>query len=151
MSILVLVNNAGVAFLESQCDPSSWGNEWARVLDTNVTSIRLLTHHFMPLLAQSSDARVINVSSARGSFIRVSSGNNPPTASLPYSVSKAALNMLTLEMGKANPSIAFHDVSPGHCKTAFNGFKGKKDPVDGGRVVAELALCEGGRYDSGFW
>lgn len=67
--------------------------------------------------------------------------------------------MLTLEMGKAEPGVKFYAVSPGHCRTAFNGFRGKKEPLEGGRCAAELALAgktdgdgEGvGEYESGFW
>ena len=40
---------------------------------------------------------------------------------------------------------------PGHCKTAFNGFRGTKDPLDGARVVLELALSERDEFKSGFW
>lgn len=42
-------------------------------------------------------------------------------------------------------------VSPGHCRTGFNGFRGRKDPVEGARVVVELALAERGIYGGGFW
>lgn len=37
---------------------------------------------------------------------------------------------------------SFHAAMPGHCKTAFNGFTGTKDPLDGVKVVAEQALVE---------
>lgn len=39
---------------------------------------------------------------------------------------------------------------PGHCKTAFNGLAGTKDPLDGVRVVAEQALVEKEKYENGF-
>lgn len=41
--------------------------------------------------------------------------------------------------------------NPGHCKTALNGYRGAKDPLDGAAVVAELALAEKGHYAPGFW
>lgn len=59
--------------------------------------------------------------------------------------------MLTLELGKAVPGVEFYAVSPGHCKTAFNGFRGTKEPVEGGRCAAELAVADEGAYDGGFW
>ncbi|KAF2239286.1 hypothetical protein EV356DRAFT_502300 [Viridothelium virens] len=40
---------------------------------------------------------------------------------------------------------------PGHCKTAFNGYRGPKDPLDGARVVQHLALAAEGRFDFGFY
>lgn len=59
--------------------------------------------------------------------------------------------MLTLEMGKAEPGVVFYAVSPGHVRTAFNGFRGRKEPVEGGRCAAELAVAEEGTYETGFW
>lgn len=68
-----------------------------------------------------------------------------------YSVSKTALNALTVEYAKAEPDARFYAASPGHCKTAFNGFRGKRDPLDGAKVVVQLALAGKGKYANGFW
>ena len=68
-----------------------------------------------------------------------------------YSVSKTALNALTVGYAKAEPTVAFYAASSGHCKTAFNGFRGTKDPLDGATVIVELALAEQGKYENGFW
>lgn len=70
---------------------------------------------------------------------------------MPYSVSKTALNVLTIEMAKSYPDVDFYAANPGHCKTALNGYRGAKDPLDGAAVVVELALAEKGRYALGFW
>ena len=66
-------------------------------------------------------------------------------------MSKTALNALTVEYAKVEPSVRFYAASPGHCKTAFNGYRGTKDPLDGARVVVELATAERGKYGNGFW
>ena len=122
-----------------------------QIFDTNVTSVGLLTSLCMPLLRNSTEARVINISSGRASVHNITSGNLPPTASIPYSVSKVALNILTLEMAKTYPDVDFYAANPGHCKTAFNGYRGAKDPLDGARVVVELAMAEKNRFKPGFW
>lgn len=44
----------------------------------------------------------------------------------------------------------FYAASPGNLKTAFNGFRGTKDPLDGAKVVVELTLGDE-KYDNGFW
>lgn len=107
---------------------------------------------FLPLMKESSpDAQIINISSARASLHLSSTRNLPPSTVISYSVSKTALNALTVEYAKAEPTIAFYAAIPGHCKTAFNGFKGTKDPLDGARVVVELVLAEKGKYENGFW
>lgn len=54
-------------------------------------------------------------------------------------------------MAKAHPEVEFYAASPGHCRTALNGFRGKREPRDGVRVVVELALAEKGKFRGGFW
>lgn len=99
----------------------------------------------------SPDAQIINISSARASLRLSSTRNLPPSTVISYSVSKTAVNALTVEYANSEPTIAFYAAIPGHCKTAFNGFKGKKDPLYGARVVVELVLAEKGKYENGFW
>jgi NAD(P)-dependent dehydrogenase (short-subunit alcohol dehydrogenase family) len=79
----------------------------------------------------------------------------PPTAVLAYSVSKVALNALTIEMQKAEDvrdggkGVEFYTVNPGHCRTEFNGFQGKKDPSDGAEVVVRLVGAREGEFRKG--
>ena len=147
----VLVNNAGIAILEKQ-DGSNIQESYAQTFSTNISGVALMMNNFLPLMKESSpDARIINISSARASLHLSSTGNLPPSRVIAYSVSKTALNALTVEFAKAEPTVAFYAASPGHCKTAFNGFRGTKDPLDGARVVVELALAESGKYENGFW
>jgi NAD(P)-dependent dehydrogenase (short-subunit alcohol dehydrogenase family) len=48
--------------------------------------------------------------------------------------------------------VRFYAVSPGHLKTAFNGFRGKKGPVEGAEVVVRLVVDEEGCFEGGtFW
>lgn len=147
----ILVNNAGIAVLEYP-DGSNIQESYAQTFNTNVTGVALMMTTFLPLIKERSpDARIINISSARASLHLSSTGNLPPSRVISYSVSKTALNALTVEYAKAEPAVAFYAASPGHCKTAFNGFRGTKDPLDGARVVVELALAERGKYENGFW
>jgi NAD(P)-dependent dehydrogenase (short-subunit alcohol dehydrogenase family) len=146
----VLINNAAIA-TNPQSDHSDFRTTYNRILDTNITSAALLTTLAMPLLHNSPDPRVINISSARASIHNITTGSLPPTACVPYSVSKVALNALTLEMAKTYPDVSLYAANPGHCRTAFNGYTGKRDPVDVARVVVELTLAEKGVYGNGFW
>lgn len=149
----VLINNAGIAYFEDPLSPTTTREAWNRVLNTNITSLRLLTLAFLPLLHLSRSPRVINISSARGSFSRLLSRRDPPAPSLPYSCSKACVNFLTLSMALEleDQGVRAYAVSPGHCGTALNGFRGKRDPIEGGAVAAELAVAAEGGYASGFW
>lgn len=150
----VLINNAGAAVVPSAPDFSDYRSAFSTVYDTNVTSVALTMQLFLPLLRKSPSGIVINVSSARGSLGISSSGRMPPTVSIPYSVSKTALNALTLEMAKfpENQGVQFHVIGPGHCKTEFNGFRGTRDPLEGANVVVELVNAEKGTVpNAGFW
>jgi len=149
----VLINNAGIAAMTTASDPlSSQRKLWTSIFNTNITSVALLTSSFLPLLSLSNQPKLINVSSTRGSITRSSNGSQPPSVVIPYSVSKAALNFLTVEQARANPGMEVNCVSPGHCKTAFNGYRGKKSPEDGAKVIVELAVAPRETFGSGgFW
>ncbi|KAH7406557.1 hypothetical protein DE146DRAFT_607045 [Phaeosphaeria sp. MPI-PUGE-AT-0046c] len=156
----VLINNAGIATVPTQ--DSSFKDlrvTYNNILNTNVTSVATLTTAFVPLLRRSADPRVINISSGRASIHALTKGSLPPTVSVPYSVSKLAMNVLMLEMSKseehvlpsAGSKILYQAVNPGHCKTALNGFRGSRDPYEGVRVVQEMVLCERDTFETGFW
>jgi NAD(P)-dependent dehydrogenase (short-subunit alcohol dehydrogenase family) len=149
----VLINSAGLALIPSAPDCSDYRSAFSAVYDTNVISVALTTQLFLPLLRRSPRGQVINVSSARGSLTLSSSPSTPPTVSMPYSISKTALNALTLEFDKLaeNKDVEFQCIAPGHCKTAFNGFRGSRDPLDGAKVVVELVTAEKDGFPSGFW
>ena len=150
----VLINNAGAAVIPSAPDFSDYRSAFSTVYDTNVSSVAITMQLFLPLLRKSPSSIVISVSSGRGSLGISSSGKMPPTVSIPYSISKTALNALTLEMAKfpENESVQFQVIGPGHCKTDFNGYRGTRDPLEGANVVVELVNAEKGAVsNAGFW
>lgn len=151
----VLINNAGYAAIPGISDTTDWRDIYSKIFDTNVTSVAVTVQHFLPLLRRApAGGKVIQISSARGSITRSANGLLPPTVSIPYVISKTALNMLTIEMSRdpANANVEFSLASPGHCKTALNGFRGSRDPLEGANVVVELVRAENGRYrNAGFW
>ena len=147
----ILVNNAGIAMAEGP-DHSNLSQSYAEIFNTNVAGVALMMSTFLPLMKETShDPRVINISSARASLGLSTSGGLPPSRVIAYSVSKTALNALTVEYAKAEPGVMFYAVSPGHCRTAFNGYRGTKHPLDGAKVVVELALADKHKYENGFW
>ena len=152
----VLVNNAGYAAIppDPQKDAAGYRESFQTVYDTNVTGVALCTSLFLPLLRKSRDGRVINVSSGRGSIALSAAGLVPPTVSMPYSISKTALNALTVEMARdeANKEVMFQMVGPGHCKTAFNGYRGTREPMEGANVVVECVVRPKEQLENaGFW
>ena len=60
-------------------------------------------------------------------------------------------SIVSLHRCMQSPIATFRGVSPGHCKTAFNGFRGNRNPLEGWRVTVVLALAEDMRCGIGLW
>ncbi|KAF5009905.1 hypothetical protein FDECE_3890 [Fusarium decemcellulare] len=157
-SLDVLINNAAKVERPASANWTDLRTASNSCYNNLITSNAVVTHAFQPLLRKSSWPRVIMVSSARGSMSRTANKELPPVANVDYCISKAGLNMLTLHFqasensGDAEPRITYWAVSPGHCKTAFNGFRGKKDPLEGAESVVRLLETSKGEVEAGtFW
>lgn len=153
------MNNAGTAVVQKTDELADLRNSFNATFSVNVASVAAVTSAFLPLLRRSSYPRVIHVSSGRASLQRSTGANFPPTAVVAYSISKVALNALTIEQQKIESArkgneedgsiVDYYAVSPGHCKTAFNGWKGPKDPIDGAEIVVRLVTAERGEWKAG--
>ncbi len=132
----VLVNNAGI----STSDVT--GPVALKVFDTNAIGLIRVTQAALPLLAQSENPVVVNVSSALGSFWAVT---NPDRRqfhfpSIVYGSSKAAVSMLTVQYAKTFPGIKFNAVEPGFTSTELTPFSGAGQPVEkGAEVIVRMA------------
>ncbi|KAF5706723.1 short chain dehydrogenase [Fusarium mundagurra] len=154
----VLINNAGKVERRSSDNLGDIRAASNSCYNNLITSNAVVTHAFGKLLRKSSEPRVIMISSTRGSMARTNNKELPAVANIDYCVSKAGLNMLTLHLqaaenySESEPKIKFWAVSPGHCKTAFNGYKGRKDPLEGAEVVVRLLESAKGDIEPGtFW
>jgi NAD(P)-dependent dehydrogenase (short-subunit alcohol dehydrogenase family) len=119
-------------------------DEVRAVWDTNVFGVLAVYQAMLPLLRESSDARIVNVSSGVGSL---TDNANPasryhamfgPT----YSASKTALNAMTLAMmvELETTGIKVNIVSPAFTKTNLNNYSGTESVEDGSREVVRVAL-----------
>jgi NAD(P)-dependent dehydrogenase (short-subunit alcohol dehydrogenase family) len=129
----ILINNAGISG-----DPSLPQREnFQAVFNTNVTGTAMVTEAFIPLLRKSKapapGRRIVNVSSSLGSLTMTANGRAINPAYTPYSVSKAALDMLSLyTLNKVkDDKITVVLTTPGYCSTNLNRFRGLKDPALG--------------------
>ena len=148
-SIDVLVNNAGIT--GTQHDPTELtGADALAVLDVNVAGVVRTTTAFLPLLRQSADPVIVNVSSGMGSLehthdpARVESKVIAPL----YTASKAALTMLTTQYAKALPDVRVNAVDPGYTATDLNAHSGPQTVTEGTDAVVTLAT-EGPGHGSG--
>jgi ketoreductase RED2 len=108
-----LVNNAGVTVDVPLHDIDSVTAEhWNKVLRTNVVGTFLVSQAALPLLRRAADGWIVNITSVAG--IRQTG------SSLPYAVSKAALNHLTAIMAKfAGDGVRVNAVAPGLVATPW--------------------------------
>jgi NAD(P)-dependent dehydrogenase (short-subunit alcohol dehydrogenase family) len=114
------------------------------VWETNVFGALAVYQAMLPLLHESSDARIVNVSSGVGSLTANADPTHPYRAFFGpvYSASKAALNAITLAMmiELESTGIKVNLVSPGFTKTNLNGYEGPESIEAGSREVVRLAL-----------
>lgn len=91
----------------------------------NVVGVSNITQAFLPLIrkrGQEKSKTILNISSIIGS-VALSGENNPAGICTAYSVSKAALNMLTKNLADnlANENIIVYAAHPGWVKTDMGG------------------------------
>jgi NAD(P)-dependent dehydrogenase (short-subunit alcohol dehydrogenase family) len=119
-------------------------DEVRAVWETNVFGVLAVYQAMLPLLERSSDARIVNVSSAVGSLALNAEPNGHYRAMYGpvYPASKAALNAMTLAMmvELETTHIKINLVSPGFTKTNLNGYQGTQSLEEGAQEVVRVAL-----------
>ncbi|MEV4659270.1 SDR family oxidoreductase [Micromonospora sp. NPDC049301] len=109
----ILVNNAGRTRFIPHHDLAAVTPEvWREILDLNVIGTWQTTVAAMPHLSASGAGCVVNISSVAGS--------RPAGSSIPYAVSKAAVEHLTrLLANVAGPQVRVNAVAPGLIETPW--------------------------------
>ena len=109
----VLVNNAGRTKVIAHQDLDAVTDEVFReIFEVNVFGTFRLTRAALPHLRATGDGAVVNVSSV--------AGVRPTGSSIPYAVSKAALNHLTALLANVTgPEVRINAVAPGLVRTPW--------------------------------
>ena len=119
-------------------------DEVRAVWETNVFGVLAVYQAMLPLLRESSDARIVNVSSGVGSLTTNSDPTSPWRSIFGpvYPASKTALNALTVAMAiELEPEgIKVNAVSPGFTKTNLNGYAGTETLEQGAAEAVRVAL-----------
>jgi NAD(P)-dependent dehydrogenase (short-subunit alcohol dehydrogenase family) len=114
------------------------------VWETNVFGVLMVYQAMLPLLRETPNARIVNVSSGVGSLNRNSDPSFPyRTIFGPvYPASKTALNAITLAMAieLEHEGIRVCAVSPGFTKTNLNNYQGTETVEEGAREAVRVAL-----------
>ena len=141
----VLVNNAGIEERTPDGGVIGGADETAdmvrRVFETNVYGLVRVTHAFAPLLQRSAAPVVVNVSSGLASLNRVSTPGTPAYAypGIAYPASKAAVNMITVQLAKAFPNMRINAVEPGYTATDLNAHTGTQTVEQGAEIIVRMA------------
>jgi len=92
-----------------------------KTLDTNVIAVHKVTSAFLPLLSKGNAKKIINISSTLGSMAEKDYSALAPFPS--YKISKAALNMLTVQysMELGPKGFIVLCLSPGWLQTDLGG------------------------------
>ncbi|PCH39152.1 hypothetical protein WOLCODRAFT_29407 [Wolfiporia cocos MD-104 SS10] len=135
-----LYNNAGIDNEDNAFNIKS--EDLLRILRTNVVAPALISQVYLPLVERSARKVIVNVSSSFGS-IGVDKG--PYLAA--YSISKAALNMLTYKQAVAKPNITVIALDPGWTKTDMGGPSAALEPHES--VAQQIQVVTSAAKDSG--
>ncbi|WP_036968797.1 SDR family NAD(P)-dependent oxidoreductase [Promicromonospora kroppenstedtii] len=150
----LLVNNAAISTvrtdvqdmedLRALAQPSVVSLDEVRaVWEVNVLGVLAVYQAMLPLLRESADARIVNVTSAQGSLTTMADPAFPfhKTFEPVYSASKSALNAVTLSMmiELESTDIKVNLVSPGFANTALVKFQGTESVEDACREVVRVA------------
>ena len=140
----ILVNNAGMAAQGDGLPSSSSLDAIDRAYRVNFLGSVAVTQAMLPLLRKAPSASIVNVSSGLGSLTK--SGNPAWThvaaKYLGYAASKAALNMLTVQLAYElrETSIKVNSVDPGYTATDLNQHQGPQTIPEGAAEIIRLAL-----------
>lgn len=124
----VLVNNA--AIMGNSPMRSFDLDEMDQTMDTNLMGPIRTAKSFMPLMKESDDARMINLSSGMGELASLRSGGYAA-----YRLSKTSLNAFTILLASELQSVKVFAMCPGWVQTDMGG-KGAPRPVSKGAETA---------------
>jgi NAD(P)-dependent dehydrogenase (short-subunit alcohol dehydrogenase family) len=143
----VLVNNAAILY-------DIWQNAVDADLEvineglrTNLFGPWRLSQAFIPMMKANKYGRIVNISSLGGSLHYMTYGGTPA-----YSISKAALNVLTRKLAAelANTGILVNSVDPGWVATDMGG-RGGRPVEEGAKGIVWAATLPGNGPSGGFF
>jgi NAD(P)-dependent dehydrogenase (short-subunit alcohol dehydrogenase family) len=136
----VLVNNAGVDYDTWETAAAADFTVVREALETNLLGAWQTTVALLAMLRRSEHGRIVNVSSESGSLAVMGAGTPA------YSVSKAALNALTLVLAEElrRDRILVNAVCPGWVATDMGGPGGRPVAAGAASIIWGVDLPDGG-------
>lgn len=145
----ILVNNAGIFDFADAPPGRASLDAVRRVMNTNFIGTLAVTQAMLPLVRAAPAGRIVNLSSSLGSLALNGDPNSTYYGAqfIGYNASKAALNMLTVQLNEElrGSGIRVNSVSPGFVLTDLTG-QGSMSAEEGAMLPVRYAL---GGEDSG--
>lgn len=132
----VLVNNAGISIDDGKTTVDVEVDTVRRTMETNFYGPLRVSQALLPLLRKSEDGRIINISSTLGAL------HNPFSGMPSYSISKTALNALTVNMAAdLAGSVKVNSMCPGWVRTDLGGSRATRSVEEGADTAVWLATA----------
>lgn len=151
----ILVNNAGITDPRDGSPGSAVLDAVRRILGTNFFGTLAVTQAMLPLLKKSVPARIVNLSSGLGSLTLHGDPDweYAPYKLIGYAASKAAVNMLTVQLAAElrDTGIKVNSADPGFTATDLNGNRGRQTIPQGAAEAVRLALLDEDGPTGGFF
>lgn len=158
----ILINNAGIWLdsADAATPPDRPIDEVPesvvrQTFEVNFFAPLLLTQELLPLLRRAPAARIVNVSSIRGSLAHLSDPASPvyPIKALGYDTSKAALNAFTILLAEQlrGSAIKVNAIHPGWVRTGMGSEHADLGLEDGARTAIRYATLGEGGPTGGFF
>lgn len=151
----ILVNNAGIAAKGDGPPSTSSIEAIERDFQVNFAGAVAVAQAMLPLLLKAPSARIVNVSSGLGSLTKTGDPAFQHVAYkyLGYAASKAALNMLTVQLAfeLRDTPIKVNSAEPGYTATDLNEHRGTQTVEDGASEIVRLALLNDDGPTGGFF
>jgi NAD(P)-dependent dehydrogenase (short-subunit alcohol dehydrogenase family) len=140
----ILVNNAGIVDWTDGVPSRASLQAVRQTMETNFFGTLAVMQAMLPLLRKSTAARIVNLSSTLGSLASNGDPSSPYYSSqlVGYNASKAALNMLTVQLSEEfrdTPHVV-NSISPGYAKTDLTGNKGFITAKQAAKTPVQFAL-----------
>lgn len=151
----ILVNNAGI--VDTADGPPSTADLAAveRVFRTNFLGALSVAQIMLPLLRKSAAGRIVNVSSGLGSLAFNSDPKwiNSPWVLIGYCASKAAINMMTVQLANElrGTPIKVNSAAPGYTATDMNQNRGTQTVEEGSVEIVRLSLLPADGPSGGYF
>jgi NAD(P)-dependent dehydrogenase (short-subunit alcohol dehydrogenase family) len=140
----ILVNNAGVLHEEPLLELTDV--QIADSIAVHLTSPIRLIRSLVPKMVAGGYGRIVNVSSGWGSFAEGMGGPGD------YGITKAALNALTVRLGKELPAaVKINAMCPGWVRTRMGGQSASRSPEEGADTAVWLATLPEDGPTGGFF